>query len=142
MLQFRAFSSAQQNFSCLLCIPLQFFHFLGRFVISLFIFTGVFTNFSSISSHFVALNQFSCVLRAVFFFSFYIRNILLGHCLGAWLLCSFNYLLSAYERKIQTGVKEIKAGHTNYKFDAAAHLSFIQHQLSPTLFFGLRVYQW
>lgn len=50
--------------------PTPFFHFLGRPVISLFIFTGVFTNFPSISSLSVALNPFSCVLR-VFFCSFF-----------------------------------------------------------------------
>lgn len=66
------FSSAQQHFSCLLCIPHQFFHFLGRFVISLFIFTGVFTNFPSISSLSAALNFLAC---CVLFLSVSVFNV-------------------------------------------------------------------
>lgn len=62
--------SSAQHFSCLPCISHTVFPLSGSPVISLFIFTGVFTNFPSISSLSVALNQFSCVLR-VFFCSFF-----------------------------------------------------------------------
>lgn len=53
--------------------PTPFFHFLGRPVISLFIFTGVFTNFPSISSLSVALNQF--LACCVSFFRFSVFNV-------------------------------------------------------------------